>query len=80
MMNTGGLSVGGLLRIAALAQVGPLGPVVKEAEERALASAMAVDFEERTDAVIKQLEDTDHNGARTFSIHPLISSFFGAFV
>jgi hypothetical protein len=54
--------------------------VVKEAEERALAGTVAADVEERADALIKQLEDADHHGAHTFSILPLVSSFFCAFV
>jgi hypothetical protein len=80
VLNTGGLSADGLLRIAAMAQAGPSEPVVKEAEERALAGTVAADVEERADALIKQLEDADHHGAHTFSILPLVSSFFCAFV
>jgi hypothetical protein len=53
MLNTGGLSVGGLLRIASTARAGLSEPVVKEAEERALANAVAMDVEERVDALIK---------------------------
>jgi L-aminopeptidase/D-esterase-like protein len=80
VLNTGGLSADGLLCIAAMAQAGPSEPVVKEAEERALAGTVAVDVEERADALIKQLEDANHHGVRTFSILPLVSSFFCAFV
>jgi bacterioferritin (cytochrome b1) len=40
---------------------------VKEAEELALADAMAADVEERADALIKQLEDADLHGVRTYS-------------
>jgi hypothetical protein len=47
VLNTGGLSAGGLLRIAATARAGPSEPVVKEAEERALVDAVAMDVEER---------------------------------
>jgi hypothetical protein len=71
VLNTGGLSAGGLLRIAAVAWVGPSEPVVKEAEEQALADAVATDVEERADALIKQLEDADRHGVRTYS-----SSYF----
>jgi hypothetical protein len=53
MLNTGGLSTGGLLCIAAVARAGPSEPVVKEAEERALAYAVAADIKERADALIK---------------------------
>jgi hypothetical protein len=59
VLNTSGLSVGGLFRIAAKAWAGPLEPVVKEAEERALASAVVTGVKERADALIKQLEDAD---------------------
>jgi bacterioferritin (cytochrome b1) len=41
--------------------------VVKEAEERALADAVAADVEERADALIKQLEDVDCHGVRMYS-------------
>jgi hypothetical protein len=71
MLNIGGLSAGGLLRIAAMAWAGPSEPVVKEAEERALADAVAADIEERADALIKQLEDANRHGVRTCS-----SSYF----
>jgi hypothetical protein len=54
--------------------------VVKEAEEWALAGAVAMDIEESADALIKQLEDADRHGVRTFYILPLVSSFFCVFV
>jgi predicted TIM-barrel enzyme len=76
VLNTGGLSVGSLFRLATEAQAGPSEPVVKEAEEQALAGTMAADVEERVDALIKQLEDTDHQGIHMFSILSLISGFF----
>jgi hypothetical protein len=41
--------------------------MVKEAEERALADAMAADVEERANALIKQLENSDRQGVRTYS-------------
>jgi hypothetical protein len=53
VLNTGDLLAGGLLRFAVAAQAGPLEPVVKEAEERVLANAMAVEVKERADALIK---------------------------
>jgi hypothetical protein len=74
VLNTGALSAGGLFRIAAMARASPSEPVVKEAEERAPAGAVAMD------ALIKQLEDADRHGVRMFSILPLVSSFFCAFV
>jgi hypothetical protein len=43
--------------------------MVKEAEERALAGAVV---EERANTLIKQLEDADRHGIRTFSILPLV--------
>jgi hypothetical protein len=61
-------------------QAGPSEPVVKEAEEWALAGAVAMDIEESADALIKQLEDVDRHGVHTFSILPLVSSFFCVFV
>jgi hypothetical protein len=67
VLNTGGLSTGGLLRIADVARANPLEPVVKEAEERALADAIATDVEERMDTLIKQLKDVDRHGVRTYS-------------
>jgi hypothetical protein len=67
VLNTGGLSASGLLRIAAVAQAGPLELVVKEVEQRALADAMAMDVEERADALIKQLKDANRHGIRTYS-------------
>jgi hypothetical protein len=67
VLNTGGLSVGSLLRIATVAWAGLSEPMVKEAEERALADAMAADVEERANALIKQLEDSDRQGVRTYS-------------
>jgi hypothetical protein len=67
VLNTSGLLAGGLLRIAAAAWAGPLEPMVKEAEERALADAMTADVEERANALIKQLEDSDHQGVRMYS-------------
>jgi hypothetical protein len=80
MLNTGGLSIGGLFRITAMARDGLSEPVVKEAEERALVGTVATNVEERADALIKQLEDADHHGIRTFSILSLVSGFFCAFV
>jgi hypothetical protein len=74
VLNTDALSAGDLFRIAAMARAGPSEPVVKEAEERAPAGAVA------TNALIKQLEDTDCHGVRMFYILPLVSSFFCAFV
>jgi bacterioferritin (cytochrome b1) len=56
------LNTGGLLRIAAMARASPSKPVVKEVEERALA-----DVEETADALIKQLENADRHGVRTYS-------------
>jgi hypothetical protein len=44
-----------------------LEPVAKEAAERALASAVAADIKERADALIKQLEDADRHGVRSYS-------------
>jgi hypothetical protein len=67
VLNTGGLSIGGLLHIAGTARAGPSEPVVKEAEEQELADVVAMDVEERVDALIKQLEDADRHGARTHS-------------
>jgi hypothetical protein len=63
-----------------MARAGPSEPVVKEVEKRVLAGAVDTDVEERADALIKQLEDADRHGVRTFSILPLASSFFCAFV
>jgi hypothetical protein len=60
------LNTGGLLCIAAAAWAGPSEPVVKEAEERALADVVAADVEERADALIKQLEDANRRGVRTY--------------
>jgi hypothetical protein len=52
-------------------------PVVKEAEERALANTVAADVEERVDALIKQLEEPI---AMAFiHILPLVSSFLLSF-
>jgi hypothetical protein len=68
VLNIGGLSTGGLFCIAAMARAGPSEPVVKEAEERELAGTAAMDIKERVDALIKQLEDVDRHGVRTFSI------------
>jgi hypothetical protein len=65
VLNTDALSAGGLLRIAARA--GPSEPLVKEAEERALADAIATDIKERADVLIKQLEDADRHGVRMYS-------------
>jgi hypothetical protein len=73
MLNTGGLSAGGLFRIAAMAQADPSELVVKEVEEQALAGTTVMDVEEKADALIKQLEDVNGHGVRTFSILPLIS-------
>jgi uncharacterized protein (DUF3084 family) len=67
VLNTGDRSTGGLFRITAMAWADPSKPVVKEVEERA-------------DALIKQLEDTDRYGVRMFSILFLVSSLFCAFV
>jgi hypothetical protein len=67
VLNTGSLSTGDLLRIAAAARAGPSEPMVKEAEERALANVVAADVEERADALIKQLEDVDRHGAHSHS-------------
>jgi hypothetical protein len=53
VLNTGDLSASSLFRIAAVAWAGPSELVVKEAEERALAGAVAKDVEERADALIK---------------------------
>jgi hypothetical protein len=80
VLNTGGLSIDGIFCIAAAAQAGLLEPVVKEAEEWALVGAVAAHVEERADALIKQLEDADRHGVRTFSILSIVSSFFCAFV
>jgi hypothetical protein len=68
VLNISGLSARGIFRIAVVAQAGPLELMVKEVEERALAGAVTTDVEERTDALIKQLEDADRHGIRTFSI------------
>jgi hypothetical protein len=59
-----------------MARAGPSKPVVKEAEERALVGAVATDVEERADALIKQLEDTDRHGVCTFSILFLFLVYF----
>jgi hypothetical protein len=67
VLNTGGLSTGGLFRITAEARASPTEPVVKEAEKRALAGAVVTGIEERVDALIKQLEDADRHGVRTYS-------------
>jgi hypothetical protein len=75
VLNTNGLSIGGLFHIAAMDRASPSEPVVKEAEEWALA-----DVEDRADALIEQLEDVDRHGIHMFSILSLISSFFYAFV
>jgi hypothetical protein len=64
----------------AMAYADPSEPVVKKAEERALAGAVATDVKDRANTLIKQLEDTDRHGVRTFSILPLVSSFFCAFI
>jgi bacterioferritin (cytochrome b1) len=61
------LNTGGLLHIAAMARAGPSKPVVKEAEERALADAVTADIEERADDLVKQLEDADRHGAHSYS-------------
>jgi hypothetical protein len=53
VLNTGGLSASSLLCIVTEARASPSEPVVKEAEERALAGAVATDVEERADALIK---------------------------
>jgi hypothetical protein len=80
MLNTGGLLAGGLLRIATMAQAGPSKLVVKEAEERALADVVVVDVEERVDALIKQLEDTDRLGVHMYSSSCFQFLLFFAFV
>jgi hypothetical protein len=80
VLNTGGLLASGLLRIAAVARFGPSEPGVKEAEERALADTVAVDVEERVDALIKQLEDDDRHGVRTYSSSCFQFLLFFAFV
>jgi hypothetical protein len=61
------LNTGSLLRIAVAARADSSEPVVKEAKERVLADAVATDVEERVDALIKQLEDADRHGVRTYS-------------
>jgi bacterioferritin (cytochrome b1) len=61
------LNTSDLFRIVAEAQAGPSELVVKEDEERALAGTVATDVEERADALIKQLEDADRHGVRTYS-------------
>jgi hypothetical protein len=80
VLNTGDRSTGGLFRITAMAWADPSKPVVKEAEEQPLVGVVATDVEERADALIKQLEDTDRYGVRMFSILFLVSSLFCAFV
>jgi hypothetical protein len=80
VLNTGGLSVGSLFHVATMAPAGPSELVVKDVEERALADTVAMDVEERVDAIIKQLEDADRHGVRMFSILSLISGFFCAFI
>jgi hypothetical protein len=80
VLNTSGLFAGGFFRIAAMARAGLSEPRVMEVEERAPVGTVAVDVDERSDALIKQLEYADCHGARTFSILPLVSSFFCAFV
>jgi hypothetical protein len=74
VLNTSGLSTGRLLHIAA--RSGPSELVVKETEERALADAMAMNVEERANALIKQLEDADCHGVRMYSP----SCFYFSFV
>jgi hypothetical protein len=71
VLNTGGLSAGGLVRIAATARTNPSEPVVKEAEEHVPAGAVVADVEERADALIKQLEEANRHGVRMYS-----SSYF----
>jgi hypothetical protein len=80
VLNIGDLSASVLFRIAAMGWAGLLELLVKEAEERVLAGAVAKDVEERADALIKQLEDVDRHGVCTFSILSLVSSFFCAFI
>jgi hypothetical protein len=80
VLNTGGLSAGGIFYIATTARAGPSEPVVKEAEEWALAGAVVADIEEGAGALIKQLEDADRHGIRTFSILSLVFCFFCVFV
>jgi hypothetical protein len=80
VLNTGGLSAGGLFHIATTSRAGPSKLVMKEAEERALADIVAMDIEERAEALIKRLEDNDHHGVHTFFVLLLASSFFCAFV
>jgi hypothetical protein len=67
VLNTGGLSAGGLFDIAALAQVSLSELVAKEAEERALVGTVATDVEERADTLIKQLDDADRHDVRMYS-------------
>jgi hypothetical protein len=67
VLNTDGLSAGDPFRIASMPQAGLSEPVVKEVEERVLADAVAVDVEERVDALIKLLEDADRHGVRMYS-------------
>jgi hypothetical protein len=67
MLNTGGLSACDPFCIASTTQAGPSEPVVKEVEEWALADAVAVDVEERVDALIKLLEDADRHGVHMYS-------------
>jgi bacterioferritin (cytochrome b1) len=67
VLHTGSLLAGGLLRIAVAARDGSSESVVKEVEEWVLADAVAANVEERADALIKQLEDTDRHGVRTYS-------------
>lgn len=40
---------------------------MKEVEEQALVGVVAVDIEERANALIKQLEDVNHHGVRMYS-------------
>jgi hypothetical protein len=61
------LNTDSLFHVATMAQTCSLEPVVKEAEERALVGIVATDVEERVDALIKQLEDGNRNGVRTYS-------------
>lgn len=65
VLNTGGLSASGPMRIAARGQAGPSQPVVVDEEEQALAHAAAADVEERADALLRHLEDADRHGIGT---------------
>jgi hypothetical protein len=80
VLNIDSLSASGTFLIAAMAQASPSEPMVKEAEERALAGTVAADVKERVGALIKQLEDVDRHGIHTFYILSLVFGFFCVFV